>query len=152
MNGSKFARQIRLRLAPAFTLSLARYGPVWSVNDHTKNAGGTPTLSDCWPPCTIFFVFANSVGPNKAAVNAMIASASAGPESRQIVGKWFFQRGSVTQKKWKSPHKHWRFVVGLGGLEPPTSPLSVLRSLVPCEGFGHVQQTAAYIFVETSCP
>ena len=51
------------------------------------------------------------------------------PESWQIVGKWLFQRGSVKQKKWKSPHKHWGFMVGLGGLEPPTSPLSVLRSL-----------------------
>ena len=27
------------------------------------------------------------------------------PESWQIVGKWLSKRGSVKQKKWKSPHK-----------------------------------------------
>ena len=62
--------------------------------------------------------------------NAPILFVSDPPENWQIVGKWFFQRGSIKQKKWKSPHKYWGFMVGLGGLEPPTSPLSVLRSLV----------------------
>src|SRR6516162_1429902 len=43
-------------------------------------------------------------------------------------------------------------MVGLGGLEPPTSPLSGLRSLVPREGLAMLNHTAAYIFIETSCP
>jgi hypothetical protein len=30
------------------------------------------------------------------------------------------------------PVTYWKQMVGLGGLEPPTSPLSVLRSLVAC--------------------
>jgi hypothetical protein len=46
------------------------------------------------------------------------------PESWQAVRKWLFERGSVKQKKWKSPHKYWGFLAGLGGLEPSTSPLS----------------------------
>jgi hypothetical protein len=81
-----------------------------------------------------FVFFGDEIGKREGQ-NSAIAFVSALPESWQIVGKWFFQRGSVTQKEWKSPHKHWRFMVGLGGLEPPTSPLSVLRSLVPREEF-----------------
>jgi len=52
-----------------------------------------------------FVFFGDEVG-GREGQNAAIAFVSALPESWQIVGKWFFQRGSVTLKKWKSPHKH----------------------------------------------
>jgi hypothetical protein len=51
------------------------------------------------------FFFGDEIG-RREGQNAAIAFVSAPPESWQIVGKCFFQRGSVTQKKWKSPHKH----------------------------------------------
>ena len=38
-----------------------------------------------------------------------------------------FTGNSGERQKREWPHKHW-LMVGLGGLEPPTSPLSVLRS------------------------
>src|SRR6267378_3686671 len=39
-----------------------------------------------------------------------------------------FAGNSGERQKREWPHKHWGFMVGLGGLEPPTSPLSGARS------------------------
>jgi hypothetical protein len=50
------------------------------------------------------------------------------PAFWQIFGKWVFERKCGKWERRESPHKHWGFMVGLGGLEPPTSPLSGARS------------------------
>jgi hypothetical protein len=48
----------------------------------------------------------------------------------QIFGKQLFEGECDRRQNSKYPHKYRGFMVGQGGLEPPTSPLSVLRSLL----------------------
>jgi hypothetical protein len=67
----------------------------------------------------------------KKARNISRASGRACPDFWQIFGKQLFEGGCDGRQNSKYPHKYWGFMVGLGGHEPPTSPLSVLRSLVP---------------------
>jgi hypothetical protein len=45
------------------------------------------------------------------------------PEVDKSLTKDFAGNSGERQKR-EWPHKHWGFMVGLGGLEPPTSPLS----------------------------
>jgi hypothetical protein len=67
----------------------------------------------------------------KKARNISRASGLACPDFWQIFGKQLFEGECDGRQNLKYPHKHWGFMVGLGGLEALTSPLSILRSLVP---------------------
>src|SRR6266478_2720181 len=49
------------------------------------------------------------------------------PEVDKSLTKGFAGNSGEWQKR-EWPHRHWGFMVGLGGLEPPTSPLSGARS------------------------
>jgi hypothetical protein len=62
-----------------------------------------------------------------------------GDETRAAQGEYLTALGVGTQSGLdcglmflgQHPVTYWKQMVGLGGLEPPTSPLSVLRSLLP---------------------
>jgi hypothetical protein len=75
-------------------------------------------------------VFLLAPAATKQARNTSRASGWACPDFWQIFGKQLFEGECDGPQNSKYPHKYWGFMVGLGGLEPPTSPLSVLRSLV----------------------
>jgi hypothetical protein len=49
------------------------------------------------------------------------------PDCWQIFGEQLLEGECDGRQSSKYPHKYWGVLVGLGGLEPPTSPLSVGR-------------------------
>jgi hypothetical protein len=69
-------------------------------------------------------VFLVAPAATKKAQNISRASGWACPDFWQIFGKQLFEGECDGRQNSKYPHKYWGFMVGLGGLEPPTSPLS----------------------------
>jgi hypothetical protein len=86
-------------------------------------------LHNCFKPAIPIHVREDlAPAATKKARNIWRASGWACPDFWQIFGKQLFEGECDGRQNSKYPHKYWGVLVGLGGLEPPTSPLSGARS------------------------